>query len=409
MTNAERLRRAADRHVLPVSECVLAGVGAARRALDLAALEAAIGRQDRHAASQVVDVALAALVDRLGRPPHLRKDAEGEPLLADALGAVLGDAAGAAEVCVVLSKAERAKLAANPARKEWQDRGEANEKLVTDILGPAFRNLDDNEAMDVIGATDKGRAVGVEVKTLIDNKGNKVTMDADAQARKRAWKRKNKADLWTVVVDDRDVTNPGQYSGNKLYARKGVGSFRLSSMDPVTVDELRAMIGVARAQPLTEQAIKDAVQNYTGDSSPINNPLRHGSAVPSGYAADVRALDQAIAETAGKGRIRTDFYRVVPKDFAQSLEHGSTVTDNGFVSTSQHANFLAKMLEDAGESGEDYESVTIKVPNGVGILRVNDVLGATHPFAWQGEWLLGRGHSFTVFRSGGKVTLTLVK
>jgi len=99
--------------------------------------------------------------------------------------------------------------------------------------------------MDVI--IDRGgKKIGIEVKTFTDNANDKVTMHPDARKRKERWARKEKASLYTVVVDARDKFDGGknkeQFSGNRYYIAKGVGSFRLQSMRPVGASELRTLL-----------------------------------------------------------------------------------------------------------------------------------------------------------------------
>lgn len=135
------------------------------------------------------------------------------------------------ELCVIeTDRVARAKANANPARKEWQDRGEANEPRIARMVGG--KSLDDNEPFDVL-VKFGSKQHGIEVKTFVDNKSSKITMNKEALSNKARWKRQNKAAVHTVVVDDRDLFNRTLYSGHKVYYRKGVGSFRLESMTRV--------------------------------------------------------------------------------------------------------------------------------------------------------------------------------
>lgn len=71
-----------------------------------------------------------------------------------------------------------------------------------------------------------GRTFGVEVKTLMDNKNDKITMHPESVARKQQWARRERAALHTVVVDLRN--GPAQ-----MYHRSGIGSFRLGGLTPI--------------------------------------------------------------------------------------------------------------------------------------------------------------------------------
>lgn len=227
--SADALRAAADAHVTRVSTLVVGAVGAARQALDLAALDAALAARDRVVAWRLTDAAVAALAAHLGGQVDA-KAARRTGRLRGALSDVVTAGGKASTLCVPLTRRARARLAANPARKDWQDRGEANEQLVADMIRGLA--LDDNEPMDVT-ASIAGRLHGIEVKTFVDNKASKVTMSTDALRRKRAWRRRHTATIHTVVIDDRDLVRVDLFSGHKVYYRRGVGSFRLDSMTPV--------------------------------------------------------------------------------------------------------------------------------------------------------------------------------
>jgi hypothetical protein len=92
-----------------------------------------------------------------------------------------------------------------------------------------------NAAMDTI--LKRHGLHGIEVKTLIDNKNDKITMHPSSLLRKLEWAKANKASLHTVVVDRRG-TKP------RLFYRAGVGSFRLRSLTPIKGGvHLRSLIG----------------------------------------------------------------------------------------------------------------------------------------------------------------------
>ena len=90
------------------------------------------------------------------------------------------------------------------------------------------KNLPDNEPFDVIAGNH-----AVEVKTIVDGKNPKITMHAESLTSKEKFARANKMKTHTVAIDAR--TSPPQY-----YYSKGMGSFRLSSMEKITIVELRA-------------------------------------------------------------------------------------------------------------------------------------------------------------------------
>lgn len=75
----------------------------------------------------------------------------------------------------------------------------------------------------------------IEVKTMVDNSNDKITVHPESRKRKEAAARKAGKPHYTVVIDDRDEfmggKNKAQFSGNKIYWRKGVGAFELRAMN----------------------------------------------------------------------------------------------------------------------------------------------------------------------------------
>lgn len=76
---------------------------------------------------------------------------------------------------------------------------------------------------------------GIELKTMVDNSNNKITMKRSAMERKAEWERKHKAPMHTVVLDDHLVFNAkgeGNHDPSKrvMYYRRGYGSFRVGTM-----------------------------------------------------------------------------------------------------------------------------------------------------------------------------------
>ena len=86
----------------------------------------------------------------------------------------------------------------------------------------------DNAPLDVL----VGRH-GIEVKALLSQKNDKLTMHPESLARKEAFVRREKLVGHTVAIDLRDPKAP------QLYYAKGFGSFRLSGMERVTVKGLQ--------------------------------------------------------------------------------------------------------------------------------------------------------------------------
>jgi hypothetical protein len=124
---------------------------------------------------------------------------------------------------------------------------EHNEPILAKSIGGV--SLRDNEPVDVV-IHDKGGQIqhGVELKTMTDNANGKITMSAGAIDKKMAWAKKNHADFHTIVYDDsavKDANGLGKHddSQRKMYYRRGAGSFRVTSMQPVeNAKELKTLI-----------------------------------------------------------------------------------------------------------------------------------------------------------------------
>jgi hypothetical protein len=82
--------------------------------------------------------------------------------------------------------------------------------------------------VDVV-VTRHGRpAHGIELKTLVTQGNDKITMKTPAMDRKFDWASEHGAALHTVVFDDREAMDDA--SRRRVYHRLGVGSFRIGNM-----------------------------------------------------------------------------------------------------------------------------------------------------------------------------------
>ena len=149
------------------------------------------------------------------------------------------------------TKSEIAKSSATRVGADIQRYAEEhNEPALAKGLGG--HSLKDNEPVDVVSRID-GKTHGIELKTMVSNKADKITMKADAQARKAKWQRKEPGTCHTVVFDDRkvkDANGPGKHDESKrvILYRRGFGSFRTSGMYEVKggMKELKELITMDR-------------------------------------------------------------------------------------------------------------------------------------------------------------------
>lgn len=120
-------------------------------------------------------------------------------------------------------RAARARASHKPSTQAKQRIAAQGEDHVSEAIGG--EGTDDNDAFDVLRRA-AGKLHAVEVKTLIDNKNDKITMHPSSRERKEAWAKRENATMHTVVVDKRGAKQ-------RVFYHAGVGSFRLASLTPV--------------------------------------------------------------------------------------------------------------------------------------------------------------------------------
>jgi len=134
---------------------------------------------------------------------------------------------GGSSASPLSARAIRAKQTHKTSTAAVQRQAESNEpKVAAAIIGG--KQTGDNDVFDVLS---KGN--GVEVKTIVRGKNDKITTHPPSLARKVAYAEENNIQSHTVAFDDRN---------NKIYYKKGVGSFRLSSMKEIDLGDLREII-----------------------------------------------------------------------------------------------------------------------------------------------------------------------
>jgi hypothetical protein len=147
-------------------------------------------------------------------------------------GAIGGSGAGSAPVRS--EKSRRALKNFVPAYAAAQRQAEQNELTVRSMVGGT--RTQGNAPVDVV-VTIGGKVKGIEVKTLISNTNDKITVRKSAMEKKDQWAHANHASVHTVVLDDREKGH------SPLYYAKGHGSFRISAMTPVRdADHLKKLL-----------------------------------------------------------------------------------------------------------------------------------------------------------------------
>lgn len=107
-----------------------------------------------------------------------------------------------------------------PCTRQIKEKAIANEILLSQVVNG--KHLPDDDPFDVL--VQNGRKHFIEVKTIIRAKNDKVTMHPDSLVSKKKKAKRNKAKTHTFVFDERT---------GKLYYKKGLGSFRLSTMTEI--------------------------------------------------------------------------------------------------------------------------------------------------------------------------------
>lgn len=132
----------------------------------------------------------------------------------------------------VADRVARAKATHIPSTRAVQKKAAASEQTVARVL--RGKSTDDHEPMDVV-IRDAERIAGIEVKTIVAGKNDKLTMHPSSLARKKEWVAAHKASGHTVAIDLRGKSP-------RYFYRSGFGSFRLSSMQPVSLKDLRRLV-----------------------------------------------------------------------------------------------------------------------------------------------------------------------
>jgi hypothetical protein len=126
------------------------------------------------------------------------------------------------------SRSERAKATYKPATVEKQRRGELEQLKLAKVVG--LENTSDNLAFDMLG-----RNIAVEVKTVMDNSHDKITMHPESRRRKEEYAKMHHLKACTVAIDIR--------GGRRIYYYKsGVGAFRLGGMERIDLGTLKARL-----------------------------------------------------------------------------------------------------------------------------------------------------------------------
>jgi hypothetical protein len=124
---------------------------------------------------------------------------------------------------IVSTKQKTALQHYSPTGTKEQRKADWGESLVKNAIDGSLIGTN-SEPFDVLSKDGKH---AIEVKTLVKQGNNKITMKGSAMERKYGWALKNKKQIHTIVLDMRN----GSSVPSEIYHREGVGSFRLDNMN----------------------------------------------------------------------------------------------------------------------------------------------------------------------------------
>ena len=137
-----------------------------------------------------------------------------------------GDQCGRPRTGKDADRIAKAKASYKPSTKAKQIQAEQNEKRLAQAIQGL--HLGDHQPFDVVISS---KRIGIEVKTLLDNKRDAITMHPKSLAKKyKAIKTMKLKAAYTVIFDDR----PGR---GQIFLAKGVGSFRVYSHATKTLNK----------------------------------------------------------------------------------------------------------------------------------------------------------------------------
>src|SRR6185503_16282989 len=146
----------------------------------------------------------------------------------------------------------------------------------------------------------------------------------------------------------------------------------------------------------------------------LSSYVTEGSFMYGGPNDKLRAHDQGILKDERVQRMDSlmsplsremTLYRVT--DHVLDLKVGDVFTDHGFVSTSASYGALKQIMEDLSlddlpARGHAVQRITIRARPKTKVVAVNEVLGPTHQYAYQKEYVLNRGTRFRVMNKDSR-------
>ena len=280
-----------------------------------------------------------------------------------------------------------AKLNQKPNTAQIQAIAIQNEIDLRDVLRKAgikkVYQEGDNAAFDVwVGAdpvkwyagTSKVKPTDViEVKTIVNNSNDKITMSKDALARKhkelRKFGKKNTR-AHTIVFDERN---------GKYYYRDDVGSFRLANMQEVTLDDLQRKFGGKPTGVVLEQVQEAPRHSVTGGApveyrvtyKPQTTVAKAQAEIKKKFGVEVEwGLSNDAKKMPYPAKVKTKILNQIGEELARLNNEGGVYKQwsVGYKKGTAHPNVKRLVIA----NGNDIDGVTVKYDKDLGYGKVFD-------------------------------------
>jgi len=221
----------------------------------------------------------------------------------------------------------------------------------------------------------KGQDHDIEVKSMTVGSKTSISVHPDSLVRKVDHAEATGNPFHTVVIDDRETygggVNKENFSGNRIYYKRGSDRYSLSQMQPVKdMRELKKLIGTPDDQ-LSEKAqgslpSGDRLTKLRGQAKQTHESVRRRDKERKALKKDLlreqaRRLRQRVAAVANQWRDVLNAF--CPGEGARDNSCSST----GSAGSTSHAEYMQRQKEEAiaaryGDHGKDWEGVSSNFP-----------------------------------------------
>lgn len=213
----------------------------------------------------------------------------------------------------------------------------------------------------------------IEVKTIVNNSNDKITMSKDALDRKhkelRKFGKKNTR-AHTIVFDERN---------GKYYYRDDVGSFRLANMQEVTLDDLQRKFGGKPTGAVLEQVqeapshsvMGGAPAEYRVTYKPQTTVAKAQAEIKKKFGVDVEwGLSNDAKKMPYPAKVKTKILNQIGEELARLNNEGGVYKQwsVGYKKGTAHPNVKRLVIA----NGNDIDGVTLKYDKDLGYGKIFD-------------------------------------